>query len=121
MKKIQIIVMLLLTFSASLAQNAEKTSLVVIPDATGIVYEVGKGEIFESAVKIKFAKNLSEGIEAEYKYLEKIYGIKDVDWKQIGKDSYKVKKKQYELIHIYVTAKDTFATIYFDITDFYGK
>ena len=54
MKKI--LVFILFTISICSAQKAKKT-IITIPNAPGIIYEVGNGELFESAVKIKNAKN----------------------------------------------------------------
>ncbi len=54
MKKI--LVFLLFTISICSAQKGKKT-IITIPNAPGIIYEVGNGELFESAIKIKNAKN----------------------------------------------------------------
>lgn len=69
---------LLFTISVCSAQKTEKT-IVTIPNAPGIVFEVGNGKIFESAIKIKNAKNKEEGIDAENKYLEYKYGLMNVN------------------------------------------
>ncbi len=119
MKKI--LAILLFTISVCSAQKTEKTN-VTIPNAPGIVYEVGNGEIFESAVKIKNAKNKEEGIDAENKYLEYKYGLINVGWKPFGSEFYEVKRKTYNLIHIEILKKDANAesemtTVYFEITE----
>ncbi|MES2240075.1 MAG: hypothetical protein V4497_07430 [Bacteroidota bacterium] len=116
-----IIISLLLTISVCSAQKTEKT-IVTIPNAPGIVYEVGNGEIFESAIKIKNAKNKDEGIDAENKYLEYKYGLINVGWKPFGSEFYTVKKKTYNLIHIEILKKEAnieseMATVYFEITE----
>ncbi|MBQ0908051.1 hypothetical protein KBJ98_04990 [Flavobacterium sp. F-328] len=119
MKKI--LAILLFTISVCSAQKTEKT-IVTIPNAPGIVYEIGNGEIFESAVKIKNAKNKEEGIDAENKYLEYKYGLMNVGWKPFGSEFYEVKRKTYNLIHIEILKKDANAesemtTVYFEITE----
>lgn len=119
MKKI--LAILLFTISVCSAQKTEKT-IVTIPNAPGIVYEIGNGEIFESAVKIKNAKNKEEGIDAENKYLEYKYGLINVGWKPFGSEFYEVKRKTYNLIHIEILKKDANAesemtTVYFEITE----
>lgn len=116
-----ILAILLFTISVCSAQKAEKT-IVTIPNAPGIVYEVGNGEIFESAIKIKNAKNKEEGIDAENKYLENKYGLINVGWKPFGSEFYEVKRKTYNLIHIEILKKDAnieneMTTVYFDITE----
>lgn len=116
-----ILAILLFTMSVCNAQKAEKT-IVTIPNAPGIVYEVGNGEMFESAIKIKNAKNKEEGIDAENKYLENKYGLINVGWKPFGSEFYEFKRKTYNLIHIEILKKDAnieneMTTVYFDITE----
>ena len=116
-----LIISLLLTISVCSAQKNEKT-IVTIPNAPGIVYEVGNGEIFESAIKIKNAKNKDEGIDAENKYLEYKYGLINVGWKPFGSEFYAVKRKTYNLIHIEILKKEAnieseMTTVYFEITE----
>jgi hypothetical protein len=117
---------LLLIVNFCIAQNGNKKNEVTIESAPRIVYEIGNGEVFESAIKIKFAKNSKEGIDAQTKYLENKYGVLNTDWKPFGSEFYKVKKKQYNVIHIAIydkedKTKEEFRTIYFDITDCYEK
>jgi hypothetical protein len=122
--KTKIFFILLLTVNFCIAQNGNKKNEITIESAPGIIYEIGNGEVFESAIKIKFAKNSKEGISAETKYLENKYGVLNIDWRPFGNEFYKVKKKQYNVIHITIydkedKAKEEFKTIYFDITDCY--
>lgn len=117
---------LLLMVNFCIAQSGNKKNELIIESAPGIVYEIGNGEIFESAIKIKFAKSSKEGIDAQTKYLENKYGVLNTDWKPFGSEFYKVKKKQYNLIYIAIYNKDDrskeeFRTIYFDITDCFEK
>ena len=117
---------LLLMVNFCTAQSGNKKNELIIESVPGIVYEIGNGEIFESAIKIKFAKSTKEGIDAQTKYLENKYGVLNTDWKPFGSQFYKVKKKQYNLIHIAIynkedMTKEEFRTIYFDITDCFEK
>ncbi len=116
-----ILAILLFTISICNAQKSEK-NIITIPNAPGIVYEVGNGEIFESAIKIKNAKNKEEGIDAENKYLENKYGILNVDWKPFGSEFHEVKRKTYNLIHIEIlkmnsNVENEITTVYFEITE----
>ncbi len=89
---------LLLTFSICSAQKNAKNT-ITIANAPGIVYEIGNGELFEGAIKIKNAKNSTEGIDTETKYMENKYGVINVDFKPFGSEFYKIKRKTYNLIH----------------------
>lgn len=124
--KAKLFLTLLLMVNFCVAQKGYKNNEVTIESAPGIVYEIGNGEVFESAIKIRFAKNSKEGIDVQTKYLENKYGVLNTDWKPFGSEFYKVKKKQYNLIHIAIYNKDDktkeeFRTIYFDITDCFEK
>ena len=116
-----LIISLFLTISVCSAQKTDK-NIVTIPNALGIVYEIGKGEVFESAIKIKNAQNKDEGIDAENKYLEYKYGLINVGWKPFGSEFYTVKRKTYNLIHIEILKKEAnieseMTTVYFEITE----
>jgi malic enzyme len=123
--KIAQFILCLICVSCS-AQKTENKNILSIPSIPEIVYEIGNGEMFDGAVKIKNAKNSKEGIEAETKYMEHKFGIINIDWKPFGSEFYEVKRKQYNLIHIQVfnkedKTKEDFKTIYFDITECWGK
>lgn len=116
-----ILVFLLFAISVCSAQKNKKT-IITIPNAPGIIYEVGNGELFESAVKIKNARNKDEGIAAENEYLENKYGLINIDWKPFGSEFYEVKNKTYNLIHIEIFKKDEnekneMTTVFFEITE----
>lgn len=81
-----------------------------------ITFEGGDGSSFEEAVVIKGAKDTMEGIEAESKWIEKKHrGWEKGDQALVSKNG-----KHYDRIE-YSTPKDGKKTIFFDITDFYGK
>ena len=107
-------------FSVCSAQKNEKNT-ITIPNAPGIVYEIGNGELFEGAIKIKNAKGSTEGVDAETKYMENKYGVINVDFKTFGSEFYKVKRKTYNVIHIQFIKKEgtneEFTTLYFDVTE----
>jgi hypothetical protein len=85
-----------------------------------VTFTGGSGESMEKAVIIQGAPNSQIGVGAEYYYLEKRFGERQVDWKLIRQSLRGKGGKYYDLMQIELkdgTKKD----IYFDITDFFGK
>lgn len=78
----------------------------------------GDGSSFEKAIIIK-AKTSSEGIAAEYNYLEKKYGRKYVDWQMIQQSLSYHNKKPFDILKI--KYKDKTFNVYFEISSFFGK
>ena len=84
--------------------------------SSGIVYEGGNGTSFSDAIIIKGAPNSEIGVPAEYRLLRKKYpGYRMFKQRTLSGDG-----KQYDIIEIKNAQGDTI-TIYFDITNFYGK
>lgn len=82
-----------------------------------ITFEGGDGSSFEEAVVIKGAKDTMEGIEAESKWMEKKHrGWEKGDQALVSKDG-----KHYDRIDYSKPKDGKKMTIFFDITDFYGK
>lgn len=73
------------------------------------------GSSFEKAIVIE-ASNESEGVSAEYAWLRKNYP----DCKLNRQSLVNHNKKPYDLMEI-TTSEGTEKTIYFDISNFYGK
>lgn len=90
-------------------------------DLSKIVYEGGDGKSLENAVIIKNAENEINGVASEYAYISKGYGKKFTDWKPVGQSTQTIDNKKIDLIMVSIIAKQQTDTIYFDITDFYGK
>ena len=85
-----------------------------------IILAGGNGSSKEEAVIILNAENESEGVDAEYNYLEEILGEENIYWKFLYQHFIDDGNKQYDILYIDVVdgAEKEF---YFDITDFYGK
>lgn len=87
---------------------------------SGDIYAGGDGQSEEDAVVID-ATSSSIGINAEYKWIESKYGVRDKDWTiemrlHGGSDD----GKSYETFHIKL-ADGTPKTVVFDISFFYGR
>lgn len=81
-----------------------------------ITFEGGDGSSIEQAIVIKGAKGEMEGVEAESKWVKKMHR----DWTK-GKQTLLEKDgKHYDKID-YTTDKGETHTLYFDISDFFGK
>lgn len=65
---------------------------------------------------IKNAKSETEGIEAESKWIDKVHP----GWKKGEQSLLGGERRNYDRIE-YTTPKGEMKTIYFDITDFFGK
>ena len=74
----------------------------------------------EEAVIILGAKDETEGVDAEYSWLEQNYGKAEVDWEMIDQELMDEGDRQFDLLKIKFK-NSAFKTFWFDITDFYGK
>lgn len=86
-----------------------------------IVFEGGDGSSAIRAVIITKAKNSYQGIQAETVYLEKMHGIRNLEWQLISQELHVERTKTYDIITIKKIASKEEVNVYFDITDFYGK
>ena len=86
----------------------------------GITFEGGSGDTIERAVVIQGAPNEALGVEAEYRYLARKYGRRGVDWELVGQGLLQPGIRQYDEMHIKL-ADGTTRTIFFEITEFFGK
>jgi hypothetical protein len=101
----------------------------------GITFEGGPGDTIERAVIIRGAPNNALGVEAEYRYLAwKFLGVEaeyrylawkfgrpGIDWELVGQGLVESAGHcKYDKMHIKL-ADGTQRTIYFDITEFFGK
>jgi hypothetical protein len=81
-----------------------------------ITYAGGDGTSMEQAVFIKNAKDEMEGVEAESKWIQKMHpGWRKGEQRLLNKNG-----RVYDEID-YLTASNETKTIYFDITEFFGK
>ena len=86
-----------------------------------ISFSDNSGESMEDAIVIMNARTDLEGVSSEYYYLEKRFGTDAVDRDRISQ--YLVEDEEgrsYDVLEVHLTSGEN-ATIYFDITDFYGK
>lgn len=82
---------------------------------TGVSYAGGDGSSIEKAVVILGADEMS-GVDAEYKWLRDQYP----GWAGTGQSLQKVNGRDYDVIN-FIMPDGSKHTIYFDITDFFGK
>lgn len=78
------------------------------------------GSSVEKAVVVK-AKTEKAGVSAEYEWVEKHYGQRNVDWVVTQQQTLGVKGRNYDLLFIRLVATGKELKLYFDITDFFGK
>lgn len=81
-----------------------------------LVFEGGDGSSIEQAVVIENAKNEEEGVDAEAKWIRKVHP----GWRKGNQALLNEKGKSYDQIE-YATPDGKTMTVYFDITDFFGK
>ena len=86
-----------------------------------IIFSENGGQSMEDAVIIMNAKGDMEGVGAEYYYLEKKFGRNGVDWNLISQSFVSDDAgRYYDKLDIPLST-GKMITMYFDITDFYGK
>jgi hypothetical protein len=86
----------------------------------GITFGGGPGDTIERAVVIRGAPDSNLGVEAEYRYLAQKYGRPRTDWQLIGQGLVEAGDCFYDEMHIRL-ADGTERTVFFDITEFFGK
>ena len=82
-------------------------------------YAGGDGESIETAVIINTANSMI-GIPAEYKFISRRYGQKDLDWTREFQSVMRSGNRQYDVVVIKLKDGQE-KSFYFDITKFYGK
>lgn len=86
------------------------------PSSTGIVYAGGDGSSLENAIIIKGVPDSFTGIKAESDWIR----ANHPEWRKGIQTLVKSEDKVYDCIG-YTTLEGVIKTIYFDITDFFGK
>jgi hypothetical protein len=74
----------------------------------------------DTAVKIVGAHGEADGTAAEYEYLAMIYGPRGTAWKMDEQALLGGAGKKYDSLAITLASGAT-VTVYFDITDYFGK
>ena len=83
-------------------------------------YSSNSGVSIKDAIAITGTTHHLEGIQAEYNYIERKYGIRWKDWHLVNRRFFADSNRKYDHFVIRLTNGRT-VEIYFDITDFYGK
>lgn len=87
---------------------------------TKIRFEGGDGSDAKTAIVIRGASGETDGVAAEYKYLEMLHGTRGVDFK-VGSQSL-LQEGARSLDRLDVALKDGTSThVFFDITEYFGK
>lgn len=94
--------------------------LLVLKKRRGVTFEGGPGDVIERAVIIQGAPDEALGVAAEYRYLAREFGRPGVDWDLVGQGLLERGRRRYDEMHIKL-ADGTERTIFFDITQFFGK
>jgi hypothetical protein len=87
---------------------------------TKIRYSHNSGNSQEDAIKILGAQNTFDGIEAEYKYISRIYGKENEDWRLLIQALLIDKNKQFDHLEILLKSGEK-VEFYFDVSDFLGR
>ena len=85
-----------------------------------ITYKGGNGLTKEEAVIILGAKDETEGVDAEYEWLEERFGKQNINWEMNDQQFIDEGDRQFDVLRIKFrdgNAKE----FWFDITDFYGR
>lgn len=86
-----------------------------------ISFSNNSGESIEDAIVIINATGEEDGVNSEYYYLEKRFGIQEIDWELVSQSLLSGEgDRYYDKMDISLSAGEMIS-IYFDITDFYGK
>ena len=85
-----------------------------------ILFKGGNGLTKEEAVIILGAKDETEGVDAEYNWLEEKYGEENVEWEMVDQTLLDEGDKQFDLLKIKFSNGNT-KEFWFEITGFYGK
>jgi hypothetical protein len=89
------------------------------PDTPGVIFAGGSGDSPEEAIVIQNAGSHHAGINAEYLYLQKQFGERDVHWKLVFQALLKGEKRiDWMVIEL---TDGTTKSIYFDTSEFFGK
>jgi hypothetical protein len=85
-----------------------------------ILFKGGNGLTKEEAVKILGAKDETEGVDAEYNWLEENYGKQNINWVLNDQELIDEGDRQFDLLKIKFP-DGKMKEVWFDITEFYGK
>lgn len=89
-------------------------------DFSNYKFTGGDGSSQKRAVVIS-SRTESEGIAAQYYFIGKKYGMRDVEWKVLSQECQKSKSRMYDSINIKLLKTNEIIKVWFDITAYYGK
>jgi hypothetical protein len=95
-------------------QSSNPTGVLVVS------FSENSGSTTEDAIVISDARNASEGVGAEYEYLTSLFGQRGKTWQLEGQALLNHEGKMFDRMNV-LLANGTKLTLYFDITDFFGK
>jgi hypothetical protein len=81
---------------------------------------LGSGKSFEDPIKIEGAKDHFDAINAEYMYIEHLYGKRNEDWMLIKQTLNNIEDKVYDKLEIRCRDGNEIH-LHFDITEYFGK
>lgn len=84
---------------------------------TSIRFDGGDGSAKDKAIKILGAKGEQDGVAAEYQYLDAVFG--KGSWKPKGQSLLEEDGRKIDAIDFVRDGHDD--TLYFDISDYFGK
>lgn len=85
-----------------------------------ITFQGGTGDSPDTAVTIRGAVDEMAGVDAEYRYLREKFGLQQRDWRLVRQEVRRQGGRVFDVMHL-VMADGAQRTIYFDITEFFGK
>lgn len=84
-------------------------------------YSGGDGSTPGQAVVIQDVNSNREGVRAEYEYLRRLYGERGKDWELKEQSVFETNDgKQVDKLIVKTDSEDT-ETVYFDVSNFYGR
>ena len=102
--------------TAALRQIAKKA----LEDLTDITFSKNSGEAVEDAILIRGAESDKAGVDSEYVYLNAKYGLRGLDWELVQQALLTENGREYDQMDLKLF-DGTEKTLYFDITEFFGK
>jgi hypothetical protein len=86
----------------------------------GVTISGGNGESYDSAVVLTGGKDHAAAVESEHKFIAKLWGEMDKDWKITEQTMVTEGKKSYDMVQVDVMGLGEKHFYYFDIT-WYAK
>lgn len=84
------------------------------------VYSGGDGSSEENAIIINI-ESTPEGIEAEFEYLQVMYGVENVTWELVLQQLYDKDDRYFDILEIKLAKDGSIHKVYFEATKFFGK